>query len=255
MGILCFEVLSGRVGAILDFDDGGSQVAFGLARGFNFLAQVPELEFTLVKQPRLLSEAGFEILRAAAEDFRLLGLRHQLLLKVADAPGRILDPAALLQKPLRRRFQFYALSIPAVLDGLQLMAGSIQPFFQGIDLSLERDDLNLLGIGESVDPLVQFTHHLGEFRLLARDKARWASYIALLLTATSSSVACNWSRRLLSRASSAKIVAIFSPSSTLRRLMASPFFPSSANWLVLLVLSCSTLISRRRVDMANSARS
>ncbi len=115
---------------------------------FNFLAQVLEFEFTLVKQPRLFSETGFEILRAAAEDFRFLSLRHQLLLKVADATGKIFNSATLLRKFLRCGFQFYALGIPSVLDGLQLMAGSIQPFFQGIDLSLECDDLNLLEIGE-----------------------------------------------------------------------------------------------------------
>src|SRR5689334_13542604 len=38
------------------------------------------------------------------------------------------------------------------------------------------------------------------------------------------------------------------------RLMASDFLPSSASWLVVLFLSCSTLISRRRADIANSAR-
>src|ERR1043166_2220052 len=58
-----------------------------------------------------------------------------------------------------------------------------------------------------------------------------------------------------SRASSAKMVAAFSPSSILSRLMVSFFLPSSASWLVLLPLSCSTLISSRRVDIANSARS
>ena len=58
-----------------------------------------------------------------------------------------------------------------------------------------------------------------------------------------------------SRASSEKIVAFFSPSSIFMRLMASVFLPSSASWLVVLFLSCSTLISSRRADIANSARS
>ena len=39
------------------------------------------------------------------------------------------------------------------------------------------------------------------------------------------------------------------------RLMASVFLPSSASWLVVLFLSWSTLISSRRADIANSARS
>jgi hypothetical protein len=39
------------------------------------------------------------------------------------------------------------------------------------------------------------------------------------------------------------------------RLMASDFLPSSASWLVVLFLSVSTLISSRRADIANSARS
>src|ERR1700738_451564 len=54
--------------------------------------------------------------------------------------------------------------------------------------------------------------------------------------------------------SRAKIVAAFSPSSILRRLMTSVFLPRSASWPVLLFLSGSTLISSRRVDIANSAR-
>ena len=37
--------------------------------------------------------------------------------------------------------------------------------------------------------------------------------------------------------------------------MASVFLPSSASWLVVLAFICSTLISSRRVDIANSARS
>ena len=36
--------------------------------------------------------------------------------------------------------------------------------------------------------------------------------------------------------------------------MASLFLPSSASWLVVLAFICSTLISSRRVDIANSAR-
>ena len=39
------------------------------------------------------------------------------------------------------------------------------------------------------------------------------------------------------------------------RLIASDFLPSSASWVVVLALSWSTLISSRRADMANSARS
>ena len=39
------------------------------------------------------------------------------------------------------------------------------------------------------------------------------------------------------------------------RLIASVFLPRSASWLVVRFLSCSTLISSRRADMANSARS
>src|ERR1051326_4967509 len=51
------------------------------------------------------------------------------------------------------------------------------------------------------------------------------------------------------------MVAVFSPTSALSWLMASAFLPNSASWLVVLRLSWSTLISSRRVDMANSARS
>src|SRR3954468_7914598 len=57
-----------------------------------------------------------------------------------------------------------------------------------------------------------------------------------------------------SRASSAKMVAAFSPMSIFRRLITSFFLPRSASWPALLFLSCSTLISSRRVDIANSAR-
>ena len=54
--------------------------------------------------------------------------------------------------------------------------------------------------------------------------------------------------------SSANSAAVFSPSSSLSRPMASLFLPISASWLEVLAFICSTLISRRRVDMANSAR-
>jgi hypothetical protein len=37
--------------------------------------------------------------------------------------------------------------------------------------------------------------------------------------------------------------------------MPSLFLPISASWLVVLAFICSTLISKRRVDIANSARS
>ncbi|MBA7651716.1 hypothetical protein ES703_59535 [subsurface metagenome] len=76
-----------------------------------------------------------------------------------------------------------------------------------------------------------------------------------VLAANSSSVARSCSFTAFSRASSEKIVAFFSPSSTFMRLIASVFLPSSASWLVVLFLSCSTLISSRRADIANSARS
>ena len=124
-----------------------------------------ELEFALVEQPRLLAEAGFKILRAAAEDFRFLGLRHQLLLEFGDAAAEVLDPAALFRQFLRRGLQFDPLGIPAILDRLQFVAGSVQPLFQRLDLGLERDDFDLLGVGEG-RALVQFAHQLGEFGFL-----------------------------------------------------------------------------------------
>ena len=42
--------------------------------------------------------------------------------------------------------------------------------------------------------------------------------------------------------------------STLSLLMMLSFLLSSATWLVVLFTNCSTVISRRRVDIANSAR-
>src|ERR1035437_3369328 len=54
---------------------------------------------------------------------------------------------------------------------------------------------------------------------------------------------------------SAMISAFNASPSTLSRLMASPFVPSSTSWLVVLFLSSSMMISRRRVDIAKSARS
>ena len=76
-----------------------------------------------------------------------------------------------------------------------------------------------------------------------------------VLAVNSSSVARSCSLTAFSRASSEKIVAFFSPSSSFMRLIASDFLPSSASWLVVLFLSWSTLISSRRADIANSARS
>jgi len=56
------------------------------------------------------------------------------------------------------------------------------------------------------------------------------------------------------RALSAKMVAVFSTSSSFKRLMATVFLPSSASRSATLALNSPILISSRRVDMANSAR-
>jgi hypothetical protein len=86
------------------------------------------------------------------------------------------------------------------------------------------------------------------------ESVRSVSRSAEVLIEYSSSVPRNCSLSDFSRASSAKIVEVFSPNSTFSRLMTSVFFPISASWLVVFVFICSTLISSRRVDIANSAR-
>ena len=75
--------------------------------------------------------------------------------------AEILDPPALSRQFLRRGFQFDPLRVPPVLDCLQLVARTVQPFFQGVDLRLERDDFDLLGVSKD-GALIQCAHQLGE---------------------------------------------------------------------------------------------
>src|SRR5262245_9694290 len=82
--------------------------------------------------------------------------------------------------------------------------------------------------------------------MAASDSVRSASSVCAFAT---SSMSC------LSLASSANIVSVFSFSSSRSRPIASPFLPISASWLLFLAFICSTLISSRRVVIANSARS
>jgi len=52
----------------------------------------------------------------------------------------------------------------------------------------------------------------------------------------------------------AEMVAVFASNSTFWRLTTKAFLPSSASCFAVLSLSCSMFNSKRRVDMANSAR-
>ena len=73
----------------------GGEIVFGFAHGQQFIARLIELEVAFGEQPRLLAEAGLQILGAAAEKFRLRGLRRQMLFEFGDAAGEIVDAAAL----------------------------------------------------------------------------------------------------------------------------------------------------------------
>jgi len=77
---------------------------------------------------------------------------------------------------------------------------------------------------------------------------------ALVLAPSSSWVFCSSSVREFTLASAPRSAAAFSPSSSLRRPTASAFLPSSASWEEVLAFIWSTLISSRRVVIANSAR-
>ncbi|MBN8919570.1 MAG: DUF2927 domain-containing protein, partial [Rhizobiales bacterium] len=84
---------------------------------------------------------------------------------------------------------------------------------------------------------------------------RSRSSTALVLSASSSSLMRSRSCSTFCCASSAAIAADFSVSSAFVRARASVFLPRSASCAVVFSLICSTLISSRRVDIANSARS
>ena len=105
LGAECF----GRgAGAAVEFGQGGAQIGFRLARGFDFGRQVAQLSFVLRQDLRLISQAVFQIHGAAAEDFGLGRLRDKLLLELGDAPAEIFDLGALLGEFLRRRLEFQA---------------------------------------------------------------------------------------------------------------------------------------------------
>ena len=141
-----------------------------LARVQHFAAQLIEFDVALREQPRLIAETIFQILGAAAENFRLGGLRHQLLLEFGSAAAEVLDAAALFTQLLRCVLELDPLGVAAVFHRLDLVAGVGEPVFQGVDLGLERDDLDLLGIGQR-RALVQFVEQLGEFGLLVGQRS------------------------------------------------------------------------------------
>ena len=125
-----------------------------------------EFQFPFIEQPRLFDEAVFQIiLGAAGEDLVFGGLRDHPLYELGDAMVEILEFDAFFHQFLRRRLELDALGIAAVFHRLQFVAGPVQPFFQRLNEILERDDLNVLGIGEG-RLLVQLTHQLGQLRFL-----------------------------------------------------------------------------------------
>ena len=185
-----------------------------------------------VRSLRLIGQAVFQIHGAAAEDFGFGGLRDKLLLEFGRRAGRDFRPwcaprssscvAALSSRRSASRRSSTALtSSPA----------SVSRSLSASTWVLQRHDLDLLARRPAIERSSSSPISLASSASLSAS-ARSASCMALVLTANSSSVARNWSRSALSRASSAKMVAVFSPSSILSRLMASPFLPSSASWLV-----------------------
>ena len=109
-------------------------------------------------------------MRAAAEDFGFGGLRHQLLFEFGRAPAEVFDLAALFGEFLGRRLELEPLGIAAVFHGLDLFAGFGEPVLERLDLGLQRDDFDLLRVGERRS-LVEFAHQLGKLGLLVGQRA------------------------------------------------------------------------------------
>ena len=71
------------------------------------------------------------------------------LLEFGDAAAEILDLAALFGQFLRRGLELDALGVAAVFDRLDVVAGVGEPLLQRVDLRLQRDDLDLLRVGDA----------------------------------------------------------------------------------------------------------
>ncbi len=143
----------------------------------------------LIEQSRLLAKTAFEILGAASENFRFLGLRHQLLLKLGDTAREILHPAAFFQQFLGAAFNstrsasrrsstvfnsWPAPSSRSLSASTCVFSAMISTFWESA--SVERSSSSLMSFVSSA---------------CLSDSARCASCMALDLTANSSSVARN----------------------------------------------------------------
>ncbi len=97
-------------------------------------------------------------------------MRDKLLFEFGDATAEVFDLAALFRQFLCRGLEFDTLGVAAIFNRLDLVAGGIEPVLERLDLSLERDDVELLRVGEA-GALVQLAHQLGEFGFLVGQRA------------------------------------------------------------------------------------
>ena len=125
-----------RIGAPLQLDDRGAKLGFDLAGRIYLLPYVLEFEFALIEQTRLFAKARFKILGAPAENFGFLALRGEVLLEFGDAPPKIFNLAAFILQFLGGGLELDPLSIAAILDGFQLVAGPFKTLLQSLNLGL-----------------------------------------------------------------------------------------------------------------------
>ncbi len=206
------------------------------------------LEFALGQQLALGRKPPLEVGDAVAEHLGFLDLGDELAVEIGDALAQILDPAARVGEVARRGLRLVALLGEAGFGRGELLGGVADAGLQLLDLGPHRDQFDLAAVGGH-RAVVECGVDLAELALLVGQRLLGVAQQLRSWRRTPPSVARSCSFIAFSRASSAKIAAFFSPSSIFMRLIASVFLPSSASWLVVLLLSWSTLISSRRADM------
>ena len=107
-----------------------------------------DLEFALGQQAALLAEPRFQLLHAAAEQFRFGRLHHELPLELGGARGELVELAAGLVQLVGRRLGVAALAREAVFGRPHgaLVIGDAE--LHRFDLGAHRSELDALTVGQ-----------------------------------------------------------------------------------------------------------
>ena len=187
------------------------------------------------------------------EHLRFGRLRHELPFELGGACRELVELAAGLVQLVGRRLGVAALTREAVFGRPHGAFVIGDADLHRFDLGTHRRELDALTVGQD-RALAEFGDEFGELRLLVGERALGFAQRARFELELVLGGAQLLAQVLVRAIPTTKIAVVFSPSSFLSWLMASLFLPSSASCDVVLVFICSTLISSRRVDMANSAR-